>query len=155
MPASFFQLVYDYGVGELKRIVLAYDELQNLGDFAMPLVEELFGSDKKGNPRVVLRNVDGRPRQDIVLPVCYRNTPWALTTAHAVGFGIYREEGLVQLFNEPSERVWERIGYEVVGGQLASNSNVILARRKDARPYFCDLLAARRSYSVLSIWFCR
>ena len=47
---------------------------------------ELFGKNERGEPRVPnLDEVEGTPKRDIVLPVCYRNTPWALTTAHAVG----------------------------------------------------------------------
>lgn len=96
-PQSFFQLVFHKGVKEPRRIIWAYDELQNLSDYAVLPAEQLFGVDKNGVPLVTLRSEEGKPRQDITLPICYRNTPWALTVAHAVGFGIYRDGGLVQL----------------------------------------------------------
>ena len=83
-PSSFFQLVY--AVTSLpKRIIWAYDELQNLGDYvAMAPPSELFGMNEHGEGLVQLHSESGRPRQDIVLKRCYRNTPWALSLAHAL-----------------------------------------------------------------------
>lgn len=63
----------------------------------MPLLEEMFGLNEYGKPKVVLENRDNEARKDIVLPICYRNTPWALTLAHLLSFGIYMQDGLVQL----------------------------------------------------------
>jgi superfamily I DNA and RNA helicase len=101
MPQPFFELVY-LGTKDPRRIVWAYDELQNLGAYEMAPPSELFGKWENGQPRVPeLHNLDGEPTQDVILPVCYRNTPWALTTAHALGFGIYRDFGLVQFFDDP------------------------------------------------------
>lgn len=137
-PTSFFQLAYA-AVKEPKRIVWAYDELQNLGDYTMAPPEQIFGSDKNGNPRVQLRNERQQPKQDLVLPVCYRNTPWSLVTAHALGFGIYRKDRLVQMFDDPD--LWAKIGYEIVNGSLSQGQQVTLARSTDASPgYFQSLL---------------
>jgi superfamily I DNA and RNA helicase len=62
-----------------------------------------------------------------------------LTLAHALGFGIYRKEGLVQHFDEPA--LWEEIGYEVTGGALIPGEKVTLQRRPDSSPqYFAELL---------------
>jgi superfamily I DNA and RNA helicase len=75
------------------------------------------------------------------LPVCYRNTPWALSTAHALGFGIYREGGLVQMFDEAP--LWRDIGYETKSGHLTPGNQVRLARRADCSPtFFSSLLKA-------------
>jgi superfamily I DNA and RNA helicase len=114
-PTSFFRVIYNV-VPNPHRIMWAYDDLQNLGDYEMRSEHELFGLDPAGRPLVTLRNEADRPKEDIVLPVCYRNTPWTLATAHALGFGLYRPQGLVQMFEEPS--IWPRIGYEVVKGRL-------------------------------------
>lgn len=75
LPAPFFHLVHA-ACKEPKRLVWAYDELQNLRETAMPTIDQMFGKDVSGNPRVRLGGGNGSPRQDIVLPVCYRNTPW-------------------------------------------------------------------------------
>jgi superfamily I DNA and RNA helicase len=138
LPEAFFQLVHKF-TKHPKRIVWAYDELQNLSDTTTPPPEELFGLDTQGNPRIQLSNVPGQPQQDIILPVCYRNTPWALTLAHALGFGIYRDGGLIQHFDEPG--LWEEIGYEVVSGTLLPGNKVTLKRKPEASPaYFSELL---------------
>lgn len=137
-PACFFKLVYIFTKNP-KRIVWAYDELQNLGHFTMLPPDELFGLSSEGTPLVTLKNDDGKPKQDNMLPVCYRNPPWILTTALALGLGVYREGGLVRMFPEPS--FWENIGYEVIGGKLEHGSQVNLARSRDRTPdYFERLL---------------
>jgi superfamily I DNA and RNA helicase len=138
-PHSFFELTY-LAVRQPKRIIWAYDELQNLGVYRMAPPSELFGKDANGQPRIAeLRNEPGSPRQDLVLPVCYRNTPWALTIAHALGFGIYREDGLVQFFDD--SHLWRDIGYEVTAGAITADERVELRRSPDSSPpYFSELL---------------
>ena len=139
-PPPFFQLVYKVASKE-KRIIWAYDELQNLGQYAMLPPAALFGVDTDNRPLVELRNEPGRPQQDIVLPVCYRNTKWALTVAHALGFGIYRTEGLVQMFDDTG--LWLDVGYEVTAGELGLDATVALGRRPECSPaYFDKLLKA-------------
>ncbi len=138
LPPSFFQLAYHF-TRPPRRIIWAYDELQRLSETSMPSIDELFGRDKQGNPRIQLENAEEQPRQDIILPVCYRNTPWALTLAHALGFGIYREKYLVQHFDEPE--LWQEIGYEVVSGELRPGKQVVLRRSSSSYPtYFKRLL---------------
>lgn len=138
LPWPFFRLIYKF-TKDPKRIVWAYDELQNLGSHQMPDLGTLFGRDGEQRELVTLANTAGKPSQDIVLPVCYRNTPWALTLGHALGFGIYREQELVQLFDEPS--LWSDIGYEVAGGELRAGCSVTLDRKEDSYPgYFKELL---------------
>ncbi len=141
-PTSFFRLVYA-ATSTPKRIVWAYDELQNLGEYAMSSPTELFGEDQHGHPRVTLTNEPNRPPQDIILRVCYRNTPWALTVAHGLGFGVYRDAPdkdktpIVQMFDDPS--LWQEIGYEAVQGELALGSRVSLKRHPDNTPeYYGD-----------------
>lgn len=138
MPSFFFKLCYNL-LKEPKRLVFAYDELQNLGNNNMPSLQEMFGINTDGTSKVVLENNNNEARQDIVLPICYRNTPWALTLAHALGFGIYRTEGLVQLFSELE--LWTDIGYKVISGTLKNGKQVKLVRSEEAAPtYFKDLL---------------
>ena len=138
LPQPFFELVYLL-TKPPKRIVYAYDELQNLSDFSMMPAEDLFGRKRNGHPNVQLRNEPGRPKRDIILPVCYRNTPWALSTAHGLGFGTARETGLIQMFDEPG--LWQEIGYEVIDGQLANGQNIALRRSQVATPpFFADLI---------------
>lgn len=137
MPASFFKIAYK-SVDQHKRIVWAYDELQNLSSSLMPSIEEMFGVNNNGEPFVELKNQPNEPLQDIILPICYRNPPWALALAHSLGFGIYHNP-LVQHFQDV--RLWEDIGYKVERGTLQFGEHVVLARKKDATPrYFEQLL---------------
>lgn len=148
MPASFFRLCYE-ATKHPKRIVFAYDELQNLNSNNMPTINEMFGVDSDNNPIVRLKNSKDESRQDIVLPICYRNTPWALTLAHSLGFGIYRKENLVQLFDDFS--IWEDIGYKVVEGELEYGKKVKMERKENSFPkYFSDLLKPEEAIQVMS-----
>ena len=134
---SFLRLCYEF-LKQPKRLVYAYDELQNLGSASLPPMEEIFGNDANGNPRVTLSApTPGKPKQDIVLDVCYRNSRPVLSTAHALGFGIYRSEGLVQLFD--NEDLWEEVGYRVVEGHMGPGEMVALRRTAESSPEFLEI----------------
>lgn len=60
----------------------------------------------------------------------------ALTLAHAVGLGIYRDGGLVQHFDDP--QLWTDVGYEVTAGELIRGKDVTLRRRSDSYPPYFD-----------------
>lgn len=132
LPVSFFRLVYRL-VNEPKRIIWAYDDLQNLGDFQMPSAADLFGYNSAGAPLVALKNRANHPQEDIVLPRCYRTPPQSLVVAHGLGFGIYRQP-IVQMFPQP--QIWERLGYEVKSGNLDFGKEVELDRDPKSVPEF-------------------
>ena len=133
LPPSFFRIV-DALVKQPKRIIWAYDELQNLTDTGMASPPELFDRD------ITLTNSKDAPHQDIILPVCYRNTPWALTLAHSLGFGLFREAGIVQHFDQPS--MWTDIGYMAKSGILDAGREVTLVRAPRSYPqFFSNLLS--------------
>ncbi len=149
LPPEFFRLIYLF-TKEPKRIVWGYDELQKLSESAMPTTNELFGMGSNGEPLISLQVAEGEPKRDIVLPVCYRNTPWALSTAHALGLGVYREGGLLQHPDEP--RLWNDIGYTIRRGQLEEGSFVALERSESSYPeYFPKTIAAGRFSSHQSL----
>ncbi len=89
----FLQLCYKI-LKQPKRLVYAYDELQSLNNKKMESPEVIFGKNNYGNPCVQLQNKLGTSKQDIILETCYRNSRPILTSAHALGFGIYRNQGL-------------------------------------------------------------
>jgi len=137
LPKEFLRLAYLCTKDH--RIVWAYDDLQNLGDYQMMSLKETFGEDQHAHPLVKLENRAKQPRQDIILPKCYRNTPWALVTAHALGSGTYRTPKLVQHPDDPE--LWNEIGYDVVTGDLKLGKPVVLQRSNEATPkFFYDLL---------------
>ena len=138
LPSSFFKIVYQL-TKKPKRITWAYDELQNLSETAMPSLEEMFGKDSEDNLNIILETRPNEAQRDIILPICYRNPPWALSIAHALGFGLYRSNGKVQMFDEL--KLWENIGYQRIGGKLSHGSHVVLQRKAESTPeYFIQLL---------------
>ncbi len=123
----FLRLCYEVLKPE-KRLVYAYDELQNLGNDTMPSPKDIFGRDIA---------------QDTPLAVCYRNQKNVIVTAHAIGMGLYREpEGLIQI--PGSQDVWTAIGYktdkEIIDGEV-----VRLFRTSETSP---DLLNVKEDELV-------
>lgn len=146
MPTGFFKVCYKITKSP-KRIVFAYDELQNLSNLSMPDLKDMFGVDEQGIPLVNLESSANEAQQDIVLPICYRNSRWTLTLAHALGFGIYRDGGLVQLFKDLE--LWDDIGYRRVSGELDYNSRVVLKRKETSSPrYFDELIGPEEAIEV-------
>lgn len=140
--SDFFRMCYSM-LAEPKRLVYAYDELQSLTESSLPPPEELFGSDSKGRPKVRFSDPKpGLPQQDIILEKCYRNSRPVLATAHALGFGIYRNPdqktgtGLIQMFDQA--RLWTDVGYHEVSGHLADGEHVRLARSPETSPAFLE-----------------
>ncbi len=131
----FLRLCYEI-LKEPKRIVYAYDELQNLNKKTMESPEVIFGEDAYGKPHVQLQNLSGEPKQDIILEKCYRNSRPILSSAHALGFGIYRKEGLIQMFEHTG--LWRDIGYEVESGNLEDGKFVKLSRTASTSPKFLE-----------------
>ena len=137
LPDAFLQICYAL-LRDSRRLVYAYDELQNLSGAAVSTPETMFGTDADGHPKVRL-DADG---SDIILKKCYRNSRPVLVTAHALGFGVYRQPtgradtGLVQMFDNPP--LWQEIGYEVQAGELSDGSEVTLARTPATSPEFLE-----------------
>ena len=134
-PQDFLRLCYEI-LKDDKRLVYAYDELQSLNSKVMDSPEVIFGNDNHGNPRVKLENLPSEPQQDVVLNTCYRNSRPILSSAHALGFGVYYPKGLIQMFDNP--QLWQDIGYEVEEGELKSGKFVKLIRTTDTSPKFLE-----------------
>lgn len=135
---SFLKLCYSM-LKQPKRLVYAYDELQNLSGISLPPPEVIFGNNEYGQPLVTFG--DDR-RRDVILQKCYRNSRPVLVTAHGLGFGIYRdalqdtETGLVQMFDYPA--LWEEIGYKTQEGKLAKGQHIVLQRTTETSPRFLE-----------------
>jgi superfamily I DNA and RNA helicase len=127
-----------------KRLIYAYDELQKLND-VNPLKnpKEIFDG-------IDFENVKNQPQQDIILEKCYRNSAPVLVTAHALGFGIYREnQQLVTMFND--KELWRDVGYKVDSGNLEFGQNVTLRRDNDTSP---DFLTEKSDPNDLIKFYC-
>jgi len=142
LSPAFLRMCYEY-VTAPKRLVYAYDELQNLSGRSLPPPEDIFGVDEHNRPRVhLLDGEPGEPQQDVILEKCYRNSRPILATAHALGFGIYRSPGpngrtgLIQMFDH--RQLWTEVGYRIVDGRLEEGANVALARTDATSPRFLE-----------------
>lgn len=135
-PAEFLRLCYAF-LRPPKRLVYAYDELQSLNGQSVLPPDELFGKNEDGTYRVTFVDDDPtKPKQDIILDKCYRNSRPLLATAHALGFGLKRNKGLVQFFD--NDALWEDVGYSVVQGQLVGGESVSLVRTAQTSPAFLE-----------------
>lgn len=134
---SFLRLCYAF-LKPPKRLVYAYDELQSLTRNSLPSPEDIFGKNANGDPVVTFFSpAPGVPRQDIILEKCYRNSRPLLATAHALGFGIYREpQGLIQMFEQ--KQLWQDVGYRVHRGALEDGGFVSLERTEETSPKFLE-----------------
>lgn len=145
MPSSFFRLIFS-NVKKPKKIIWAYDELQNLSEIEMPSLEEMFGVDENGSLNINIENIDDEPKRDITLPICYRNPPWTLALAHALGFGLYHKP-IIQMFD--NLEMWKDIGYTIKSGKLKENNTVTLSRKHASTPeYFENLLTKEDSIKL-------
>ena len=137
LPDAFLQICYEL-LRDPRRLAYAYDELQNLSGHAVSTPETMFGDGTEGKPKVRL-DVAG---SDIILKKCYRNSRPVLVTAHALGFGIYRQpvteeqSGLIQMFDNPP--LWQEIGYRSETGELHDGAEVTLSRTGDTSPEFLE-----------------
>lgn len=135
-PGSFLKVCYQF-LKKPKRLVYAYDELQSLTGATMPPPEEIFGKSSDGTPLVTLENGGGTMgKTDIMLQKCYRNSRPLLTSAHALGFGVYRNNGLIQFFDQ--DELWTDVGYTLKSGSLTGNSRVVLTRTEETSPKFLE-----------------
>lgn len=133
---EFLKLCYEF-LHEPRRLVYAYDELQSLNGNSLLPPEELFGVHKDGTSRVNFSTDDPTlPRQDIILEKCYRNSRPVLASAHALGFGLYRKNGLVQFFDNDS--LWEDVGYKINAGSFTGGEEIELVRTDESSPSFLE-----------------
>ena len=157
----FLRLCYEF-LKEEKRLIYAYDELQNLSGESLPSPEIIFGMNEGGTSKVRFDDAShAEARNDIILEKCYRNSRPVLVAAHALGFGIYRKPisqdryppfgtrrrqietmpgqsktGLVQMFEH--SHLWKEIGYRSEGGELKEGASVTLSRSQKTSPLFLE-----------------
>lgn len=146
LPPEFLRLCYAL-LNQPTRLIYAYDELQSLTGLSLPPPHEIFAPRPDDPDKLHFPDIgDGLGRNDIILARCYRNSRPVLSTAHALGFGIYRispdegQPGLVQMFDQPT--LWTDTGYEVVNGALAEGRPVTLRRNSETSPEFLEAHSA-------------
>lgn len=139
MPVNFFRLIYAItkGAKDQKNIIWGYDELQNIFKVKTRSPKELFGVDDNGEDLVDLdragKNNPSYLENDIVLKKCYRNPREILLVAHALGFGLYNQDGNHVQGLEDAEH-WEDLGYSVKEGDFKVGSKIVIERPEENSP---------------------
>jgi superfamily I DNA and RNA helicase len=107
-PKEFFEVLFNLSF-QPHAIYWAYDEMQSLNSVQIPSTEELFGTNKGGQPRVSLDGPDypGGMEKDFVLYKSYRCPHKVLMLAHALGLGLHNPRGPVQMLAD--EGSWRSI----------------------------------------------
>lgn len=126
-PPSFFQMIYKL-TKEPKRIIFAYDEMQSLEKIQIRDTRELFGVNPDGSSVVDFSpgTYYGDIEMDYVLDISYRNPLNLLMTAHAIGLGLYSDDGYMQIIDDSS--TWKAIGYDIKSGELSPRSRLEIYR---------------------------
>lgn len=131
-PREFFQLLYRLARPP-RRIYWAYDSLQSLSSLEIPGPTELFGLGDDGAPLVSLEGTyPAEMEKDFILRKSYRCPRRVLMTAHAVGLGLYRDEGCIQMLTDAD--AWRSVGYDVVSGDFVEGSRIVVQRPPDSSP---------------------
>ena len=113
---------------EQRRLVWAYDELQNLDSLRIPEPVEMFGEE-------LGHLVTGQYNQQInkteILSCCYRSPKRVIFVAHAIAMGLLRKKGIITGSIDPQE--WLALGYKTVGN-WQQDAEVKLVRERHNSP---------------------
>ncbi|MFM7440238.1 MAG: DNA/RNA helicase, partial [Snowella sp.] len=93
-----------------KRLIFAYDEVQNLEAKKMPTAAQIFG-EELGN--LFTGKYPGGIKKIEIMRRCYRTPQEIIAAAHALAMGWLRPTGM--LAGMSSAEQWKSLGYEVEG----------------------------------------
>ena len=118
-----------------KRLIWAYDEMQNLSSLKVPTAGELFGEDLA---HLVTGSYTNNIPKTINLTRCYRSPDHILNIANALAIGYLHSKSPLLSFNYKEE--WQAIGYHV-SGKLESGNQVTL-----------EYQAHNDAHSIAELW---
>ncbi|MDR1642989.1 MAG: helicase [Clostridiales bacterium] len=159
-PAHFLRMCHAM-LKTPKRLVFAYDELQNFRTQSVQPPETYFCNGDNGMPTFSIYLSVGYERvARIVLDGCYERPPSIRSAAHALAFGIYREPphgevSLTQMFE--NIQTWNALGYELLDGCLDYGERVVIGKRPTGVPKQPDIddqivFKSFRSKEALDNW---
>lgn len=119
-----------YKITKNKRIVWAYDDFQNIFDTEIQDEKKTFGQKPNGEFFVDFGK-SNNVLQDIILFKCYRNPRYVLTSAFALGLGIYNDNVLQRLENN---KHWEDLGFKVISGESKTGDVMEIERPEESSP---------------------
>ncbi|MBS3198476.1 ATP-binding domain-containing protein [Turicibacter bilis] len=108
----------------IKRLIWAYDELQNLDSTIIPSWKAIIGDDDSmgGGP-----TYKGGVKKSDVMRKCYRVPGEVLSIAHGLGMGWFRKDGMLTGYTQ--KKHWEGIGYQVIAGDFRKTESDIIIKR--------------------------
>lgn len=95
---------------EQRRLIWAYDEAQSLDNLKIPQAKELLGEQLTS---LVKGAHAGGIKKSEIMHRSYRTPGSILTSAHAIGMGLLRPDGM--LSGLTTQKDWNAIGYKVTG----------------------------------------
>lgn len=130
---DFYKMCYA-ALKEPKRLIWAYDEAQSLSKLSAPSPLEIFGTDENEDPIVDLSgSYEGGVKKSHIMRQSYRTPRDVLMGAHAIGMGLYSENGIVHTITNAED--WEAIGYTVEGDFSDVGSEIRLRRDRNLSPH--------------------
>ncbi|MEA5576721.1 DEAD/DEAH box helicase [Anabaena sp. UHCC 0451] len=114
-----------------KRLIWAYDEAQSLDSLVVPKAKEIFG-EKLSTLLSKQPQYPGGIKRSEVMKRCYRTPGPILTSAHAIGMGLLRPEGMLTGITNKED--WQRIGYEVKGDFRRVGKPITINRQPEYSP---------------------
>ena len=109
---------------EIRRLIWAYDEYQNINTMEIPSSKTIFG-EEKGLDKLLLGYYKGKVPKNIIMKESYRTPGPVILAAHALCMGMLNREGMIAGPTQKTE--WELLGYQV-SGTFQKNSMITLVR---------------------------
>jgi superfamily I DNA and RNA helicase len=131
----FYRMCYE-ALKEPKRLIWAYDEAQSLTKLSAPSPKMIFEDTQSQGRNVDMSGFyEGGVNKSFVMRQSYRTPREVLMAGHALGMGLYRDEGIVNTLTTKDD--WRAIGYEVSDNSNFSNigSKIQIFRNKELSPH--------------------
>jgi len=130
---EFFKMCLE-ALTDKDRLIWAYDEAQNLQTLTSPSPKVIFGVNEEGEPRLDLSGTYSNGVQKThIMRRSYRSPREVLMTAHTLGMGLLRAEGVVQAVTRQDG--WENLGYEIEGDFRKTGTEAVLKRPVGHSPH--------------------
>ncbi|MCY4731922.1 hypothetical protein KY092_15280 [Natronomonas gomsonensis] len=132
---NFYRMCYE-ALKEPKRLIWAYDEAQSLSKLSAPSPKTIFGDEYSGDDGIDMSGFyEGGITKSFVMRQSYRTPREVLMAGHALGMGLYRDDGIVNTLTTKDD--WRAIGYEVGENSNFSDigSEIRIRRNRDLSPH--------------------
>jgi len=133
--SNFYKMCYE-ALKEPKRLIWAYDEAQSLDELSPPSPKKIFGDEYAERKGIDMRgSYEGGITKSYLMKQSYRTPREVLVAGHALGMGLYRDEGIINTLTTKED--WQAIGYQNHENNDFSDtgSEIRLTRNRDLSPH--------------------